>query len=185
MEILTRKLAMFEIAAEFAAFILGDDQLEGMLRRGIVENQYIQSVFFQIRLKDTNEICAEISFEIDWQAHEIAMRTDGNAIKVRAGHAVSEQIIESAPYLSSLIKGYSEEYGETEVTTAFCYVPSAIQNEKDAEKVLKTLGHRSVEPDDENWLEPEDGERFTKIEVCPEKLSEFKLTIKGVGAQKR
>ena len=179
-EVLTRKKAIFNIVAEISQLILGNSSIEKALYDGILERDILVKISFQIRHTKSREIVAEVSVEIDWKQHKIAVEASGATVVVEAGKSVSEQIIESANHIASLIVGYKKEYPSTFVTTSYKYRPEIESDANLNKESMDFLGHVNSKPDDRVWHQPEGNYRVTELSVRPKNLEEIAVSVKGV-----
>ncbi len=179
-----RLLVLHDVVSElYAAF--GAVDRSGVLKRGIVDSQVIQSIRLRYLNREGAQV-ARITIDIDWEKHHVLAATgEGRMLEISqdAGASVAEQIHKTLLVIVKHTQMLRERYGVTRVVPSYIYLPE-IQADpalrEQARQQLGTAGRRF------EWADPADvddadvsadPEMITFIEFSPSKLKELRIKV--------
>jgi hypothetical protein len=148
LEIRARIEVLHDTVKDLAKGFMGgslSSSTEETIRKGIIENQYLESVTVYYLLSD-GKMVGQAEITIDWKKYEANIKTDGTNINLEKGKSLMEQISQLYPIFIQHMEKMSKAFGVTSRMVRYSYRNEIYFDKEKLAKARATLGTSPSEP---------------------------------------
>jgi hypothetical protein len=174
-ELMSRLLVLHSVTSDLARGFGVDDSGLEVIKKGIIDQQLLESIYICYRDKQNN-LRGTIILKIDWKSHEVLAKTEqGSMYRIDPSKSIQDQISAVYQTIVNYTKNLRTSWGIEEVQRVYILREEIRNNKQEFNAAIEFLNLYIMT--DEEWREIKDKKYKTHVKFRCATLSELSLII--------
>jgi hypothetical protein len=172
----SRTRILYDVIDELtrAFLVQNQESTSGILRRGILEKQYLSAIHIYL-IDWQGKRIAEIDMQIDWDLHRLKIKNGLNEFNIDPSRSINEQISEVFPVIKRHIQSLKTAFRVSRSEVWYTYKSDIHNNPTKYAEAKRYVGTGEGTPPE--WSSTTNSIDDVFIEFISEALEELRITI--------
>lgn len=175
LKIMVRIQVLYEVVKQFSSDLGFPEAQEKILKKGIEERQILREVILYY-MKDNGKAGSWVSFEIDWEKHQMLVNTEGRKeITINKNMTLLDQFAQWSECIVKYIDDMKRALEITDIQVIYRYRKEINQDPEKQKEADEFLGLKTTTEEIE--MDSSVGNQLREMSFESEFLSELKISI--------